>query len=152
MATLSTITLFFLEKDIHYRILRCSQELMFMSLGKLKIAIPTKGKGGLEDVVSDVFGRANTFTVVDIEKGAIENIIVLENPAISYQHGAGPIVVKMLIDSEVNTVIAAEFGPGVSTLLDQHNITKITANAGATATESIKRARSLKNRHIPQQA
>jgi predicted Fe-Mo cluster-binding NifX family protein len=44
----------------------------------------------------------------------------------------------MLIDLDVNTVIAAEFGPGVSTLLDQHNITKITVNAGTTVTESIK--------------
>lgn len=111
---------------------------MCISLGKLRIAIPTRGKGGLEDVVSDVFGRANTFTVVDIEKEAIKNIKVLENPAVSYQHGAGPIVMKMLIDLEVNTVIAAEFGPGVSTLLDQHNITKITVDAGTTVKESIK--------------
>jgi predicted Fe-Mo cluster-binding NifX family protein len=109
-----------------------------MSLEKLRIAVPTKGKGGLEDVVSNVFGRANTFTVVDIEKGAIKNVKVLENPAASYQHGAGPIVVKMLIDSEVNTVIAAEFGPGVSTLLDQHNVTRITVSAGTTVTESVK--------------
>jgi predicted Fe-Mo cluster-binding NifX family protein len=113
-----------------------------MSLGKLRIAIPTRGEGGLEDFVSDVFGRANTFTIVDIGKGAIKNVKVLENPAVSYLHGAGPIVVKMLIDSEVNTVIAAEFGPGVSTLLDQHNITKITVNAGTTVTESIKGALS----------
>jgi len=113
-----------------------------MNLGKLRIAISTRGKGGLEDVVSDVFGRANTFTVVDVEKGAIKDVKVLDNPAVSYQHGAGPIAVKMLVDSEVNTVIAAEFGPGVSTLLDQHNITKITVAAGATVTESIKVALS----------
>jgi predicted Fe-Mo cluster-binding NifX family protein len=113
-----------------------------MSLEKTRVGIPTRGKGGLEDHVSDVFGRANTFTVVDIEKGVIKNVKVLENPAISYQHGAGPIVVKMLIDSKVNTVIAAEFGPGVSTLLDQHNITKITVAAGTTVAESIKSALS----------
>jgi predicted Fe-Mo cluster-binding NifX family protein len=113
-----------------------------MSLGKLRIAIPTKGQGGSDDVVSDVFGRANTFTIVDIEGTAIRNFKVLENPAVSYQHGAGPIVVKMLIDSEVNMVIAAEFGPGVSTLLDQHHITKITAEAGTTVTEAIRNALS----------
>jgi len=93
-----------------------------MSLGKLKIAIPTKRKGGLEDVVSDVFGRANTFTVVDIEKGAIENIIVLENPPVSYQHGAGPIVVKMLIDSEVNTDCCRVWAGSLNTARPtQHN-------------------------------
>jgi predicted Fe-Mo cluster-binding NifX family protein len=113
-----------------------------MSSEKLKIAISTRGKGGLEDVVSDFFGRANSFTVVDVEKGAIKNVRVLENPAVSYQHGAGPIVVKMLTDSEVNAVIAAEFGPGVSTLLDQHNVTRVTVDAGTTVTESIKGALS----------
>jgi predicted Fe-Mo cluster-binding NifX family protein len=115
---------------------------MYMSLGRLRIAIPTKGQGGLEDVVSDVFGRANSFTIVDVEKGAIKNVKVLENPAVSYEHGAGPIVVKMLIDAGVNTVIAAEFGPGVSTLLNQHEVTKIKVNAGSSVSESLKNALS----------
>ena len=113
-----------------------------MSRRSLRIAIPTKRQGGLEDVVSDVFGRANTFTIVDVEKGAIKVVKVLENPAVSYEHGAGPIVVKMLIDTEVNMVIAAEFGPGVSTLLDQHQVTKIKVNAGSSISESIKNALS----------
>ncbi len=113
---------------------------MYVSLGKFRIAIPTKGKGGLEDVVSDVFGRANTFTIVDVKEGVIKNVKVLQNPAVSYQHGAGPIVVKMLIDAKVNIAIAAEFGPGVSTLLDQHRVTKITVPAGTNVAESIKNA------------
>jgi predicted Fe-Mo cluster-binding NifX family protein len=115
---------------------------MYMSVGKSRVAIPTKSRGGLDDVVSEVFGRANTFTIVDIEKGIIKNVKVLENPAVSYEHGAGPIVVKMLIDLGVNTVIAAEFGPGVSTLLDQHEVTKITVQAGSNVSESIKNALS----------
>ena len=109
-----------------------------MSLERIRIAIPTKGQGGLEDVVSDVLGRAKTFTIVDVEKGTVKNVKALENPAVSYQHGAGPIVVKMLIDNGVNTVIAAEFGPGVSTLLDQHKVIKIKVNAGSSVSESMK--------------
>jgi predicted Fe-Mo cluster-binding NifX family protein len=105
---------------------------------KVKIAIPTRNRGGLEDVVSDVFGRAKTFTVVDAEENEIKNVIILNNPAISYRHGAGPIVVKMLIDSGINTVIATEFGPGISTLLDQHKIIKIKASAGESVLESVK--------------
>jgi predicted Fe-Mo cluster-binding NifX family protein len=107
-------------------------------LRKVRIAVPTKGEGGLSDVVSDVFGRAITFTIVDIEEGVIKNVDVLENPAVSYEHGAGPIVVKMLMDARVNKVIAAEFGPGVSTLLDQHKVARITVHAGSIVTESIK--------------
>jgi len=113
---------------------------MYVKLGKLRVAIPTKGQGGLEDVVSDVFGRANTFTLVDVEEDVIKNVKILENPAVSYRHGAGPIVVKMLIDAKVNMAIAAEFGPGVSTLLDQHSVTKITVPAGTNVSQSIKNA------------
>jgi len=109
-----------------------------MGLEKSKIAVPTMGKGGLEDVVSDVFGRAKTFTIVDVEENEVKNVIVLNNPAISYSHGAGPIVVKMLIDLGITAVIATEFGPGVSTLLDQHRITKIKAKAGSSVSELIK--------------
>lgn len=113
-----------------------------MSVKKLRIAVSTKGQGGLDDVVSDVLGRSNTFTIVDVEKGTIKNLKVLENPAVSYKHGAGPIVAKMLIDAGVNMVIAAEFGPGVTTLLDQHKVTKIKVNAGSSISESIKNALS----------
>jgi len=113
-----------------------------MSVRKLRIAIPTKGRGGLGDVVSDVFGRANTFTVVDIEEGVIKNVKVLSNPAVSYQHGAGPIVVKRLIDERVNMTVAAEFGPGVSTLLDQHNVARIRVQAGTNVSESVRHALS----------
>lgn len=35
----------------------------------LKIAVPTKGNGGLEDTVSEVFGKANFFTIVEVSEG-----------------------------------------------------------------------------------
>jgi predicted Fe-Mo cluster-binding NifX family protein len=108
-----------------------------MNVRKSRVAVPTKGQGGLDDVVSEVFGRANTFTIIDVEKGAIKNSRVLKNPAVSYQHGAGPIVVKMLLDEGVNVVIATEFGPGVSTLLDQHKVRKITVTAGTSVAQSV---------------
>lgn len=104
---------------------------------KIRLAAPTKGRGGLEDCVSEVFGRAKTFTIADLEKGDLKNVKVLENPAVSYEHGAGPIVVKMLLDLNVNTLIAAEFGPGVSTLLDQHNVKRIRIPAGRSVKESV---------------
>jgi len=40
----------------------------------MKICVPTSGKGGLDDVVSEHFGRAPTFTVVDIESGHVDVI------------------------------------------------------------------------------
>jgi predicted Fe-Mo cluster-binding NifX family protein len=113
---------------------------MYVSSRKFRIAIPTKGKEGLKDVVSEVFGRSNTFTIVDVEEGEIKNVKVLENPAVSYKHGAGPVVVKMLMDCGVNVAFSAEFGPGVSTLLDQHSVTRVTVPAGTIVSESTKNA------------
>lgn len=107
---------------------------------KFRIAIATKRRGGLEDVVSEVFGRASTFTIVDVDNGDIKSVKVLQNPAVSYKFGAGPIVVKMLVDSNVNMVMSAEVGPGASTLLGQHNVTKIAVKPGANVAESIKEA------------
>ena len=107
-------------------------------LNRIRIAIPTKGDKGMEDVVSDVFGRSETFTIVDISDGTIRNVEVVKNPAASYKHGAGPIVVKMLADMEVTAVTAREFGLGASTLLDQNNIKKFEVKADTPVREAIK--------------
>jgi predicted Fe-Mo cluster-binding NifX family protein len=111
-----------------------------MSLEKLRIAIPTKGQGGLEDVVSEVFGRANTFTIVDVDDDKVKGVKVLQNAAVSYKHGAGPIVVKMLVDSGVSMVLATELGPGASALLEQHNVARIAVKPGSSASETVKNA------------
>jgi len=61
----------------------------------LKVAVPCKGSEGLEDIISEVFGRANSFAIVEVSEGKIQSVEVLQNPAVSYQHGAGSIVVKI---------------------------------------------------------
>ena len=107
---------------------------------KRRIAVATDGKDGLEDVVSNVFGRARTFTVVDAEDEKVIGVSVLENPALSYRHGAGPIAIKMLIDEGVEVVICNELGVGASEILEQHNIIHIQAKPGAKVGEAIKKA------------
>ncbi|MEM2904778.1 MAG: NifB/NifX family molybdenum-iron cluster-binding protein [Candidatus Bathyarchaeia archaeon] len=109
-----------------------------MSASKLRIAVPTRGDGGLEDTVSEVFGRANTFTIVDVDGERVEAVDVLRNPAASYKYGAGPIVVKMLIDYGVNMVAAGELGPGASGLLEQHNVPIVTVKPGLLVAEAVK--------------
>ena len=96
-----------------------------MSKGKLRIAIPTKGKGGLKDVVSDVFGRANTFTLVNIENNKVKDVNVVKSPAASKTRGRGPVVVQTLLNHNVNVVIGSEFGPGISAMFDKHRIRRM---------------------------
>lgn len=107
---------------------------------KFRIAVATKGREGLKDVVSEVFGRANAFTIIDAEEGEIKGVKILENPAISYKYGAGPIVVKMLIDAGVNMVLATELGPGASALLEQHDVATIAVKPGTSVKESVRKA------------
>jgi len=109
-----------------------------VSLDRIRIAVPTRGDKGMEDVVSEVFGRSETFTIIDISDGSIRNVEVVKNPAASYKHGAGPIVVKMLADMKVTAVTAREFGLGASTLLEQNNIKKFEVKADTPVREAIK--------------
>jgi predicted Fe-Mo cluster-binding NifX family protein len=104
----------------------------------LRIAVPTKAHDGLEDVVSEVFGKAKTFTIVDADDGEVKNVQVVDNPASSYDYGSGPVAVKTLADLKVNLVIAAELGPGASGLLEHHNIRKTSVKPNAKVADSIK--------------
>jgi predicted Fe-Mo cluster-binding NifX family protein len=115
---------------------------------KLRIAVPTKTHTGLQDIVSEVFGKAKTFTIVDIEDGEVKNVQVIANPAASYEYGSGPVAVKTLADLKVNLVMAAEFGPGASSLLEQHNIQKLTVKPNTKVADSIKEAPSKKAKQV----
>jgi len=108
-------------------------------MGRMKIAVPTKGDKGLEDLISDVFGRAENFAILEIHDGSVVNVKVVKNPAASYKHGAGPIVVKMLTDMGVTAVAAREFGLGVSTLLEQNGIKKFNVEAGIPVKEAVQK-------------
>jgi predicted Fe-Mo cluster-binding NifX family protein len=107
-------------------------------LRKLKIAVPTKAHAGLEDTVSEVFGKAKTFTIVDVENGQARKVRVIDNPAASYDYGSGPIAAKTLADLQVDFVMAKELGPGASGLLKHHGIRKISAKSDTTVADLIK--------------
>ena len=103
----------------------------------MKIAIPTKGGKGLKEQVSEVFGKSKTFTILDIQNESIVNVEVIENPAKNYKHGAGPIVVKTLVELKVNVAASREFGVGASTLLKMHNIKKIKVKPNITVDKAF---------------
>jgi predicted Fe-Mo cluster-binding NifX family protein len=95
----------------------------------------------LQDIVSEVFGKAKTFTIVDVEDGEVKNVQVVDNPASSYDYGSGPVAVKTLADLKVNLVVAAELGPGASGLLEHHNIRKTSVKPNTKVADIIKETR-----------
>ena len=97
---------------------------------------------GLKDTVSNVFGRAKTFTIIDAENEEIEKVKIVPNFAVSYNHGAGPIVVKMLKDNDVKLVLSNELGIGAAELLKQFDINHKKVKPGinvALAIQSLKK-------------
>jgi len=107
-------------------------------MGKLKIAVPTKEYAGLDDIVSEVFGKAKTFAIVDVENGQIKKVRVIDNPATSYNYGSGLVAVKTLADLKVNCVMAAELGLGAAGLLEHHHIRKISVKPNIKVADVIK--------------
>jgi predicted Fe-Mo cluster-binding NifX family protein len=92
----------------------------------------------MTDIVSNVFGRAPTFTIVYINENVIQYVEVLPNPAVTYKHGAGPVVAKLLMDKGVTTVIAEEFGPGVSVLLEHFKVNQVKTSRDIQVAAAIK--------------
>ena len=106
-------------------------------MGKVKVAIATNGSKGLGDEVADTFALANTFTLATID-GKKVRLDVLNNPVVSLSHGRGRTVVQMLKSKNVNVVVASEFGPGASALLNQTKISKVIVRAGTRISDIIR--------------
>ncbi len=75
----------------------------------MKIAVST-GKGGLDDMVFPVFGRCQSFTIVEADK-EIKGSSVIPNPAMSAAGGAGIMAAQAIIEQGVNAVITGNCGP-----------------------------------------
>lgn len=107
-------------------------------MGRIKIAVATKGSGGLEGEVSDVYGKAKTFTVIELEDDKIRNVEVRENPGAPYEHGSGPLAGKFLSETGAKAVICGEFGPGALSLLETIKIHPIKVEAGTKVSRAIR--------------
>ncbi len=96
----------------------------------MRIAIPTTGEKGLDDIVSPVFGRAPFFTFVDLDdNGNISNVFTKQNPGSLAQRSAGIAAAQTIISNGANVVIAQQIGPNSFDILRAGNI-KILSGAG----------------------
>lgn len=86
----------------------------------MKIAVST-GKGGLDDMVSPIFGRCQTFTIVEADK-AIKGSSVVPNPAAAAGGGAGIMAAQAVMDKGVDAVITGNCGPNAYGVFSQAGI------------------------------
>ncbi|MEM2977033.1 MAG: NifB/NifX family molybdenum-iron cluster-binding protein, partial [Thermoplasmata archaeon] len=87
----------------------------------MKIMVATT-KGGLDDIVSNVFGRCATFTIVEVDAKEIKNATVVPNQFAGDMGGVGIQVAQLAAKEGVRAVIAGRFGPHASQVLAQAGI------------------------------
>lgn len=93
---------------------------------KMKIIVAT-AKGGMEDNVSPVFGRCQTFTIIEAERNEIKNVEVVPNQFSAAVHGAGVQSAQWIVNQGAKAVISGNFGPNVTAILQQAGIDMIIA-------------------------
>lgn len=76
--------------------------------GRMVLAVPSVGAGGLDGERSGHFGQCDCFTVVDIEDGAIVGTRVVDNPP--HVEGGCLRPVNLLAGEGVNALIVAGIG------------------------------------------
>ena len=72
------------------------------------LAVPTNGAGGLEAERSAHFGRCDTFTLVDINEGSLENVRTVQNPP--HVEGGCLASVNLLASHDVTAILVAGMG------------------------------------------
>ncbi len=103
----------------------------------MKIAVSTTN-GGLDDKVSEVFGRAVSFTIVDVENGDIKSVEVVRNDYAVRGGGAGIAVSQFLADKGVEVVITGNVGPNALSVLNSAGI-KVYRAGGMKVSEAIEK-------------
>lgn len=98
-------------------------------------------QGGLEDQVSSVFGRAPTFTVVEVNGDDLTAISVLSNPYKDAPSGAGIQAAQFVAEQGPRVAMAGNFGPNVSAVLAQAGVEMVPVSGSAVreAVEAYKK-------------
>ncbi len=93
----------------------------------MRIAIPTRGTAGLDDQVEEHFGRAQHYTLIDVDNGQIVTTQVLDVPYAD--HGPGDLP-NWLHTHGADAVLAWGMGPKAVDFFNQLGIKVITGATG----------------------
>jgi len=103
-----------------------------------RVLVVATDAGGLDDRVFPDFGRAPTFTVVEVEDGEIKKATVIDNPYAAAPSGAGIQAAQLAAERGAEAVFAGNFGPNASGVLAQAGV-KTVPVAGLTVREAVER-------------
>jgi predicted Fe-Mo cluster-binding NifX family protein len=75
---------------------------------KIRIAVPSNGKGGLDGTRAGHFGHCDVFTLVDCENGEIVDISTIEN--LEHVQGGCMVPVNLLAEHKVDALVVGGIG------------------------------------------
>ena len=101
----------------------------------MKICVATT-KGGLEDMVSPIFGRCPTYTFVETEGKKIKDAEIVQNESAGAAGGAGIQASQFAAGKGANVVIAGNYGPNAFPILNQAGI-KVVSTAGISVKDAV---------------
>ena len=77
-------------------------------MGKIRIAVPSMGDGGLDGQRAGHFGHCDVFTFIDAEDGDIKSVTTLQNK--EHVQGGCMVPVNLLADNNVTALIVGGIG------------------------------------------
>jgi len=102
----------------------------------MRIAVSTE-KGGLDDEIFPMFGKAPTFTVIDTEQKEIKDNVVIKNPGAKLHHNSGILAAKALITEHADVVITGNCSPRSHKVLFEAKIK--VYQAGGKVKDAVKK-------------
>jgi predicted Fe-Mo cluster-binding NifX family protein len=91
----------------------------------MKICVPTMGDGGMEEAICQHFGRAPTFTMVDLDSGKIAVL-----PNVSEHMGGKGLPTETIFAEGVQVMIVGGLGPKAVSAFSQAGVDVFVGAAG----------------------
>ena len=97
----------------------------------MKVAVPTMGDGGLDELICAHFGRAETFTIVDVDAGDFD---VVRNTS-EHMGGTG-LPPEMISARGAQVMLAGGLGPKAVKMFERYGI-EVFIGATGTVRDAI---------------
>jgi predicted Fe-Mo cluster-binding NifX family protein len=97
----------------------------------IKVCVPTMGQSGLDDYVSPHFGRAPTFTVVDMGTNTVKVL-----PNTSEHMGGSGLPPEHMAAAGVQAMLCSGLGPRAIKMFEQYGI-EVYVGASGTVRDAV---------------
>ncbi len=77
-------------------------------MSKMRIAVPSNGRGGLDGTRAGHFGHCDVFTIIDCENGEIVDVNIIDNE--EHVQGGCMVPVNLLANQKVNALLVGGIG------------------------------------------